>query len=135
MQVEQPRPHAGHPGELGGELPSVVGRVVHATPPAGARTAGPPRPTATPSAGSPLDREYRRPVNRSGRQGEQRALAAELRGRGVPLAGIAAALRERYGVNARLAVRLARGWTQADVAAAWTRRWPDDPKTFKNVSY
>jgi len=74
-------------------------------------------------------------VNRSGRQGEQRALAAELRGRGVPLAGIAAALRERYGVNARLAVRLARGWTQADVAAAWTRRWPDDPKTFKNVSY
>ena len=74
-------------------------------------------------------------MNRSGRQGEQRALAAELRGRGVPLAGIAAALRERYGVNARLAVRLARGWTQADVAAAWTRRWPDDPKTFKNVSY
>lgn len=74
-------------------------------------------------------------MTRSGRQGEQRALAAELRDRGVPLAEIATTLRGRYGVNARLAVRLARGWTQAEVAAAWTRRWPDDPKTFKSVSY
>lgn len=62
-------------------------------------------------------------------------LAAELRDRGLPLAAVATALRERHGLPARLAVRLARGWTQADVAAAWTRRWPDDPKTFKNVSY
>ena len=32
-------------------------------------------------------------------------------------------------------MRLACGWTQADVAAAWCTRWPDDPKTFKNIYY
>ena len=32
-------------------------------------------------------------------------------------------------------MRLAHGWAQADAAAAWNQRWPDDPKTFKNISY
>ncbi len=72
---------------------------------------------------------------RSARRQEQAALAAELRQRDRSLAEIATTLRDRYGVNARLAVRTARGWSQAEVAAEWTRRWPDDPKTFKSVSY
>lgn len=38
-------------------------------------------------------------------------------------------------MNGRVAVRLAGGLSQADVAAAWTQRWPDDAKTFKNISY
>jgi transcriptional regulator with XRE-family HTH domain len=74
-------------------------------------------------------------VARSARRQEQAALAAELRRRDRSLAEIASTLRDRYGVNARLAVRTARGWSQAEVAAEWTRRWPDDPKTFKSVSY
>jgi hypothetical protein len=50
------------------------------------------------------------------------------------VAGTARVLRERYGVNARLAVRTACGWSQDEAAARWTQRWPDDPKTFKNIS-
>lgn len=74
-------------------------------------------------------------MSRSAHRREQAKLAAELRSRELPLSEITAVLRDRYGVNARLAVRTARGWSQADVAAAWNSRWPDDPKTFKNVSY
>jgi len=44
-------------------------------------------------------------------------------------------LRREYGVNARVAMRLAHGWGQADAAEAWNRQWPDEPKTFKNFSY
>jgi len=43
-------------------------------------------------------------------------------------------LRDRYGVGARVAMRTAAGWSQAEAADAWTRRWPDDPKTFKSIS-
>jgi hypothetical protein len=57
-------------------------------------------------------------VSRSARRREQLDLAAELREGGLPPAAIAAALRDRYGVNGRLAMRLAWGWSQADVAAA-----------------
>ena len=74
-------------------------------------------------------------MSRSARRREQLDLAAELRRRGLPPATIATTLRDRYGVNARVAMRLACGWSQADVAAAWCTRWPDDPKTFKNISY
>lgn len=74
-------------------------------------------------------------MSRSGRQREQVELASELRQRGSSTAEIAATLRDRYGINARLAMRRACGWTQADTAAEWTRRWPDDPKTFKTISY
>ena len=74
-------------------------------------------------------------MSRSARRREQLDLAAELRRRGLARATIASTLRDRYGVNGRVAMRLACGWTQADVAAAWCARWPDDPKTFKNISY
>ena len=76
-----------------------------------------------------------RTVSRSARRREQLDVAAELRGHGADRATIAATLRDRYGVNARVAMRLACGWSQADVAVAWCTRWPDDPKTFKNISY
>ena len=48
---------------------------------------------------------------------------------------VAAAFRARYGVNARVAPRLARGWSQREVADRWTACWPDDPKTSKHISY
>lgn len=43
--------------------------------------------------------------------------------------------RVRYGVNARVAFRLVRGWSQRQAADQWNERWPADPKTFKNFSY
>lgn len=30
---------------------------------------------------------------------------------------------------------MARDWSQRDAADEWNKRWPDDPKTFKNFSY
>lgn len=38
-------------------------------------------------------------------------------------------------MNARVAFRLAHGWSQREAADEWTKRWPADPKTFKNLSY
>jgi hypothetical protein len=66
---------------------------------------------------------------------EQVTLAEALRADGRAWPEIGAALRHRYGLNARVAMRVAHGWTQADTAREWNRRWPDDPKTFKNISY
>jgi transcriptional regulator with XRE-family HTH domain len=74
-------------------------------------------------------------VARSARAREQLALATSLRDAGRSWAEIAAALRDRYGLGARIAMRVAHGWTQAEVAQQWNSRWPDDPKTFKNISY
>lgn len=48
---------------------------------------------------------------------------------------IATVVRHRYGVNARVALRLVHGWSQQDAADRWNDLWPDDPKTFKNFSY
>jgi putative resolvase len=74
-------------------------------------------------------------VARSARTREQLALATSLRNSGRSWSEIAGALRDRYGLGARIAIRVAHGWTQADAAQQWNSRWPDDPKTLKNISY
>lgn len=61
--------------------------------------------------------------------------AALLRHQGLSWAEIGVAFALTYRVNPRVAMRQARGWSQPQAAAHWTRRWPDDPKTFKNFSY
>src|SRR5215470_4892483 len=67
---------------------------------------------------------------------QQRAqVAAELRRRGKTWVQIAEDFRRRYGVNPRLAIRWAHGWSQGQVADLWNARWPDEPKTLKNISY
>lgn len=74
-------------------------------------------------------------TSRGGRRQEHRELARALRAEGREWPDIAAVLRERYGLPARVAMRVAHDWSQADAAAAWNTRWPDDPKSFKNISY
>jgi hypothetical protein len=74
-------------------------------------------------------------TSRGARRQEQRELARSLRAQGRPWAEIATTLRDRYGLTARVAMRVAHDWSQADAAGAWNSRWPDDPKSFKNISY
>lgn len=71
----------------------------------------------------------------STRRREQLSLAQSLRSQGRTWSEIAEVLCGQYAINARVAMRMAHGWGQADAAAQWNRRWPDDPKTFKNFSY
>ncbi len=66
---------------------------------------------------------------------EREELAARMRAEGLTWGEIATVFRGRYGVNARVAPRLAHGWVQREVADRWTARWPEDPKTFKHISY
>lgn len=69
------------------------------------------------------------------RRQEQRELAGALRAEGRSWAEVAEVFRERYGVNARAALRLARGWSQAKASQEWSGRWPDDIKVAKNISH
>lgn len=66
---------------------------------------------------------------------EQLQLSEELRSRRDTWPAVADAFRRRYHVNARTALRLARGWSQREAAEQWNERWPADLKTFKNFSY
>ena len=66
---------------------------------------------------------------------QQAAFVTALRNQGRTRAEIAAALRVRFKVNARVALRFSHGWSQREVAERWNRRWPADPKTAKNISY
>lgn len=74
----------------------------------------------------------RRPRSQRQVQAER---SRELRAAGRTWAEVAADFRAEYGVNARVGLRLAHGWSQGDVADQWNERWPDDLKTFKNISY
>jgi hypothetical protein len=47
---------------------------------------------------------------------------------------ISAALRERWTeLSALAAMRIAHGWTQQDAADEWTRRWPDQIRSPKEI--
>lgn len=66
---------------------------------------------------------------------EQAALTASLRDAGKSWSQVAEAIRTRYDVNARVAFRIAHGWSQTQAAEEWCRLWPTEPKTAKNISY
>jgi len=61
-------------------------------------------------------------------------LVHSLRAEGKSRVEVAEALRQRYRVNARVALRYAQGWSQRQAADEWNRRWPDELKTFKSFS-
>lgn len=65
----------------------------------------------------------------------QAQLSEQLRAADHSWAEIGREFQRRFHVNARVALRQARGWTQPEAAERWNHRWPDDPKTFKNFSY
>ncbi len=66
-----------------------------------------------------------------------RAQANSLRQQGWSYRRIAGELQRRHHLNARLAFRLAHGWTQEEAARRWNERWSGEgpPKTGKNFSY
>lgn len=73
-----------------------------------------------------------RPASRKRRQ---RELAGRLRAEGKTWVEIAEFIREEFDVNARVAMRLAHGWSQHQAAAEWNKRWFDDLKAGKNFSH
>ncbi|GAA1599187.1 hypothetical protein GCM10009804_64740 [Kribbella hippodromi] len=66
---------------------------------------------------------------------QRRQWAAELRAEHRTWVQVAGAFAERYGVNLRVAFRMAHDWSQREAADHWNERWPAVPKTFKNFSY
>jgi hypothetical protein len=68
-------------------------------------------------------------------RGAQLQRSQNLRAEGKTWVEIATEFRSAYGVNARVALRLAHGWSQRESADRWNERWPTDLKTFKNFSY
>lgn len=71
---------------------------------------------------------------RSQKQRRER-LVRSLRAEGKSWVDVAEVLRQRYRVNARVALRYAHSWSQRQAADEWNRRWPDELKTFKAFSY
>ena len=69
-----------------------------------------------------------------GTKAEQVALVATLRADGASWVRVVAECRTRWGLNARQILRVARCWTQQQVADEWCQRWPDDIKTDQNIS-
>lgn len=65
---------------------------------------------------------------------EQQQISAAMRAEGATWAQVAVEFSRRYRVNARVALRLAHGWSQSEAAEHWNALWPDDPKTLKNFS-
>jgi tetratricopeptide (TPR) repeat protein len=61
-------------------------------------------------------------------------MVRSLRAEGKSWVEVAEALRQRFRVNARVALRYAHGWSQRQAADEWTKRWPDELKTFKMFS-
>ncbi len=70
-------------------------------------------------------------------RGEVARLCVELRRQGRTYREIAERVGRELRVNARVAYRMAHGWTQAEVAERWNAQWPDAdaPKTGKQISY
>jgi tetratricopeptide (TPR) repeat protein len=66
---------------------------------------------------------------------QQARLAAELRAAGKTWVEVSEEFQAQFRLNPRVAFRSARGWSQAQAADEWNRRWPNEPKTFKNFSY
>lgn len=75
------------------------------------------------------------PTARGGLRQEQLGYARALREQHKTWCEAADLFRARYAVNARAAFRLVHGWSQQQAADEWNRRWPAEPKTFKNFSY
>ena len=75
------------------------------------------------------------PVKTRSLRHEQLELSTRLREEGRTWVEIAQTFAGTYGLNPRNSMRLAHGWSQREAADVWNRRWPDDPKTFKNFSY
>jgi tetratricopeptide (TPR) repeat protein len=65
----------------------------------------------------------------------QAQIAEQMRAQGQSWAQVGREFQQRFHVNARVALRQARGWTQPEAAERWTSKWPHDPKTFKSFSY
>ena len=67
------------------------------------------------------------------------ALSDQLRAEGHGWAAIARIIQEQERVNARVALRLAHGWTQEQVAIRWNQQWPPREGsagiTDKTISY